>query len=100
MHLFIEILYIDSLLTSLIECIITYYNYNVIVWRDSVGTEKLKIGELSEIANVTKRTIDHYTNLGLLEVERSPSNYRYYDQSSIERLNYIEQCKKDGYVIR
>jgi MerR family transcriptional regulator, copper efflux regulator len=29
-------------------------------------------------------------------VQRSASNYRYYDQSSIERLNYIEQCKKDG----
>ena len=61
-----------------------------------IGTKKLKIGELSEIAHVTKRTIDHYTNLGLLEAERSSSNYRYYDHSSIERLNYIEQCKKDG----
>jgi MerR family transcriptional regulator, copper efflux regulator len=29
-------------------------------------------------------------------VQRSASNYRYYDQSSIERLNYIEKCKKDG----
>ena len=26
------------------------------------------IGVLAEIANVTKRTIDHYTNIGLLEV--------------------------------
>ncbi|MBT2727648.1 MerR family transcriptional regulator [Bacillus sp. ISL-75] len=55
----------------------------------------MKIGELAERANVTKRTIDYYTNLGLLKVERSTSNYRYYDQSSIERLNFIEQCKKD-----
>ena len=29
-------------------------------------------------------------------MQRSASNYRYYDRSSIERLNYIEQCKKDG----
>ncbi|WP_338472995.1 MerR family transcriptional regulator [Niallia sp. XMNu-256] len=56
----------------------------------------MKIGELAEMAKVTKRTIDHYTNLGLLEVERSASNYRYYDQSAIERLHFIEQCKKDG----
>ncbi|WP_338450877.1 MerR family transcriptional regulator [Niallia oryzisoli] len=48
------------------------------------------------MANVTKRTIDHYTNLGLLEAERSASNYRYYDKSAIERLHFIEQCKKDG----
>lgn len=66
------------------------------VWRDSIGTEKLRIGELAEIAKVTKRTIDYYTNLGLLKVERSTSNYRYYDKSAIERLHFIEQCKKDG----
>lgn len=72
------------------------HNYHVIVWGSYVGTEKLKIGELAEMANVTKRTIDHYTNLGLLKVERSISNYRYYDRSSIERLHFIEQCQKDG----
>ncbi|MBS2967995.1 MerR family transcriptional regulator [Metabacillus sp. KIGAM252] len=51
---------------------------------------------MAERCGVTKRTIDHYTNLGLLKAERSPSNYRYYDHSSIERLNYIEECKADG----
>jgi len=51
---------------------------------------------LSEIAKVTKRTIDHYTNLGLLIAERSPSNYRYYDESAIEQLNFIEDCKQKG----
>lgn len=71
-------------------------NHHVIVRRGCLGKERLKIGELAEMAKVTKRTIDHYTNLGLLEVERSASNYRYYDQSAIERLHFIEQCKKDG----
>lgn len=56
----------------------------------------MKIGELAEIANVTKRTIDYYTSIGLLEPERSSSNYRYYDRSSIDRLHFIEQCKKHG----
>lgn len=51
---------------------------------------------MAEIAQVTKRTIDYYTNLGLLKVERSTSNYRYYDHSMIERLHYIEKCKQDG----
>ncbi|KZZ85158.1 MerR family transcriptional regulator [Bacillus sp. SJS] len=51
---------------------------------------------MAERCDVTKRTIDYYTNLGLLKAERSPSNYRYYDYSSIERLNYIEECKADG----
>ncbi|KMY43437.1 hypothetical protein AC622_03670 [Bacillus sp. FJAT-27916] len=51
------------------------------------------MGELSKATNVTKRTIDYYTNLGLLIAERSPSNYRLYDESSIERLLFIEECK-------
>lgn len=51
---------------------------------------------MAEIAEVTKRTIDHYTNLGLLEAERSASNYRYYDKSAIERLHFIEQNKQNG----
>lgn len=84
---------VDNKLFSLYN---SYHNHNVIVWRVFIGTDKLKIGELAEKANVTKRTIDHYTNLGLLNVERSSSNYRYYDQSSIERLHFIEQCKREG----
>ena len=32
----------------------------------------------------------------MLKVERSTSNYRYYDHSMIERLHYIEKCKQDG----
>jgi DNA-binding transcriptional MerR regulator len=51
---------------------------------------------LAEKANVTKRTIDYYTTLGLLKAERSSSNYRYYDYSSIERIAFIEKCKDDG----
>jgi DNA-binding transcriptional MerR regulator len=76
--------------------VIYYYNHNVIVWRAHIGTAKLKIGELAEITSMTKRTIDHYTNLGLLKAERSTSNYRYYDRSSVERLDFIERCKKEG----
>ncbi|MFJ7953467.1 MerR family transcriptional regulator [Lysinibacillus sp. NPDC096418] len=40
--------------------------------------------------------MDYYTNIGLLEAERSASNYRYYEPTMIERLQYIEQRKKDG----
>lgn len=60
------------------------------------GTDKLKIGELAVATGVTKRTIDYYTNLGLLQVERSASNYRYYDRTMIERIHWIEQLKLEG----
>ncbi|MFJ7666038.1 MerR family transcriptional regulator [Lysinibacillus sp. NPDC097195] len=61
-----------------------------------IGTEKLKIGELADITGITKRTIDYYTNIGLLVAERSASNYRYYDPSMIDRLYFIEQRKQEG----
>ena len=48
---------------------------------------------------MTKRTIDHYSNLGLLEVERSPSNYRYYTRKMVDRIQWIEKQKKQGYSL-
>ena len=51
---------------------------------------------MAERTHVTKRTIDYYTNLGLLKAERSSSNYRYYDSSSIDRIGFIEKRKTEG----
>ncbi|MFB7157940.1 MerR family transcriptional regulator [Lysinibacillus sp. NPDC056232] len=54
------------------------------------------MGELAEKTGITKRTIDYYTNIGLLEAERSASNYRYYALTMIERLQFIERRKQEG----
>jgi MerR family copper efflux transcriptional regulator len=54
----------------------------------------LKIGELAELAGVSKRTIDYYTTLGLLTADRSPSNYRYYEESALIRLRLIQEFKQ------
>jgi len=61
--------------------------------REFVG-KLLKIGELAELAGVSKRTIDYYTQLGLLEPVRSETNYRYYPEESIEYLQLIHALKK------
>lgn len=53
-----------------------------------------RIGQLADVAHVSKRTIDYYTNLGILKAERSQSNYRYYDEAAIETLRFIEKCKE------
>ena len=52
-----------------------------------------RIGELANIANVSKRTIDYYTSLGLLKANRSKSNDRIYSQNAVEDLKFIEECK-------
>lgn len=46
------------------------------------------------MTNVSKRTIDYYTSLGLLNAERSKSNYRIYSQTAIADLQFIEECKQ------
>lgn len=74
----------------------TILNPNVTVRSDTIGTEKLRIGELAEKSGITKRTIDYYTTLGLLDAERSSSNYRYYPYEAIERLRVIEEKKLKG----
>ncbi|MER2190558.1 MAG: MerR family transcriptional regulator [Solibacillus sp.] len=56
----------------------------------------MKIGELAAATGMTKRTIDYYTTLGLLQVERSASNYRYYDKKMIDRIHWIEEQKSEG----
>ncbi|WP_155591577.1 MerR family transcriptional regulator [Lysinibacillus cavernae] len=54
------------------------------------------MGELAEKTGITKRTIDYYTNIGLLDAERSATNYRYYHSAMIGRLQFIEQRKQQG----
>lgn len=53
-----------------------------------------KIGELARACEVSRRTIDYYTRMGLLECTRSSNNYRYYDTSALENLKMIEQCQQ------
>lgn len=63
-------------------------------------TKLYRIGELSKISNVTQRTIDYYTKLGLIEPEkRSDSNYRYYNDETLSRLKRIEWMKKEKYTL-
>ncbi|ULG74546.1 MerR family transcriptional regulator [Macrococcus brunensis] len=66
------------------------------VWRDEIGKDLLKIGELARLTGVTNRTIDYYTNMQILEFERTASNYRIYDVAMIERVHQIEELKAQG----
>lgn len=54
----------------------------------------LKIGELAEVCHVSKRTVDYYTKMGLLQCERSETNYRFYGEDAIDDIKFIEQCKE------
>ncbi len=63
-----------------------------------VGLSSLmQIGELSERAGVSHRTIHYYERLGLVEpAEREGTGYRYYDEIALKRLEKIAALKRLG----
>ncbi len=61
--------------------------------------KQYKIGEIADLAGVSKRTIDYYTNLGLLKPVRSESNYRYYSEETLVRLKIIEEMKTKRFTL-
>ncbi|SAK65961.1 Cd(II)/Pb(II)-responsive transcriptional regulator [Caballeronia ptereochthonis] len=55
----------------------------------------MKIGELARITNCTPDTIRFYEKEGLLpRAGRTEANYRTYDESHIERLRLIRNCRE------
>lgn len=59
-----------------------------------------RIGELAKKTNISPRTIDYYTSMGLIEAaSRSDKNYRLYNDETIRRLKRIEQMKHDKYSL-
>lgn len=52
-----------------------------------------RIGELAKLVNVSKRTIDYYTQIGLLTPVRTDCNYRLYGEDCIQVLGLVEHYK-------
>lgn len=61
---------------------------------ESIKPEPIRIGVLAEKTGATVETIRYYEKEGLLpEPFRSQSNYRLYNDSHVERLNFILRCR-------
>ncbi|APE35633.1 MerR family transcriptional regulator [Nocardia mangyaensis] len=57
----------------------------------------IRIGELAARAEVSIRTVDYYTNLGLLTpTERTAGNYRLYAPVDAERIVLIKRLENQG----
>ncbi|WP_280420821.1 MerR family transcriptional regulator [Nocardia carnea] len=57
----------------------------------------LRIGEFAGRAEVSARTVDYYTSLGLLTpAERTAGGYRLYDAADIGRVHLIRQLEAQG----
>lgn len=59
-----------------------------------------RIGELAKAANLSERTVDYYTKLGLISPEsRSKKNYRLYSHETLTTLERINQLKQEKYTL-
>ncbi len=57
----------------------------------------LKIGELAARAQVSPRTVDYYTSLGLLTpAKRTASNYRLYAPADVDRIHLVQRLEVQG----
>lgn len=58
---------------------------------------RMRIGELTQRAGVTPRTIRYYESIGLLPPgEREANGHHYYTDETLDRLHKIDQLKKLG----
>lgn len=61
----------------------------------------LLIGELARQAGVRITTVRFYERRGLLpEPERAASGYRYYSDTAVERLRFIQRAKVLGFSLQ
>ena len=64
---------------------------------DDSGTRLLRINEVAAETGLTTRTIRYYEEMGLLEpAARSEGDYRLYDESDLERLQFIRSLRDDA----
>lgn len=62
--------------------------------------KSMKIGEVARLSGVAIETIRFYEREGLLlKPERRPSGYRQYDESTVQRLEYIRRAKELGFTL-
>ncbi len=58
---------------------------------------RMRIGDLTERAGVTQRTVRYYESIGLLPPgERESHGHHYYTEETLARLRKIDQLKKLG----
>ena len=59
--------------------------------------DRMRIGDLTERAEVTPRTVRYYESIGLLPPgEREGHGHHYYTEETLARLRKIDQLKKLG----
>lgn len=60
----------------------------------------LSIGRFAKLVNVSPRTVRFYESIGLISsVSRGENNYRYYDNSLVQKFSKIEELQSLGFSL-
>src|SRR5690606_33751994 len=54
------------------------------------------IGEVCDHLGITAHTARYYERIGLIEVGRSPSGHRVFDQRAVDRLDFLVRMRSSG----
>ena len=60
----------------------------------------LKIKETAKLAGISKRTLQHYDDIGLLKAERNEAGYRVYGSSQLDDLQQILFFRELGFPLK
>jgi len=61
----------------------------------------VNVEELAKLLEVSKATINYYTNIGLIEVKEIRRNRRLYDLAEVKkRVEKVREMMKMGYTIK
>ncbi len=65
------------------------------------NSNMISAAEITQKFHITYQAVNHYTNLGLLDVVTKTGNVRMYDRGEVRRrLEKIAQLVREGYSLR
>ena len=57
------------------------------------------IKDLSKKLKITTRAIRHYEEIGIITSKRMENNYRYFDDSNLDKLKFLVRARKLGFSL-
>ncbi len=66
-----------------------------------IDKKLISIDEIVQIFNISKSTVNYYTNLGLLRIADKRGNKRLYDKAKTKKtLDKMTLLRRQGYTLR
>lgn len=66
---------------------------------EMTGSQPMNIGDASRLAGLPVKTIRYYEDAGLIKPRRQQNGYRYYEERSVHRLQFLGRARALGFSI-